>query len=81
MASVAHEVPLHEFIDPPLYSKAELLDLRRAMLLYARFFSPGPERNQQRQIAQSLCTLFKNQIWLDAHTRGPDCQQPSRFVR
>jgi hypothetical protein len=69
MASVAHEVPLHESIDPPLYSKAELLDLRRTMLLYARFFPPGPERNQQRQIAESLGSLFKNQRWLDANTR------------
>ena len=68
MASVAHEVPLREFIDPPLYSDAELRDLRRTMLLYARFLPPGPERNQQRQIAQSLGTLFKNQKWLGAHT-------------
>jgi hypothetical protein len=38
------------------------------MLLYARVFPPGPERNQHRQIAQSLGVLFKNKAWLDAHT-------------
>jgi len=38
------------------------------MLLYARFFPPGPERNQHWQVALSLGTLFKNKRWLDAHT-------------
>jgi hypothetical protein len=31
-------------------------------------FSPGPDRNQHRQIALSLGALFKNKKWLDAHT-------------
>jgi hypothetical protein len=30
--------------------------------------SPGPERNQHRQVALSLRALFKNQKWLDAHS-------------
>jgi hypothetical protein len=68
MPSVAHEVPMDLSTDLPLYSKAELIDLRRTMILYARFFPPGPERNQHRQIALSLGTLFKNEQWLDAHT-------------
>jgi hypothetical protein len=54
--------------DPPLYTKAELIDLRRTMLLYARFFPPGHERNQHRQVALSLRRLYENKKWLDAHT-------------
>jgi hypothetical protein len=68
MPSVARE-PLDQSTYPPLYNRAELIDLRRTMLLYARFFPPGPERNQHRQIAQSLGVLFRNKAWLDAHTR------------
>jgi len=53
---------------PPLYGKAELIELRRNILLYARSFPPGFERNQRRQIALSLRRLFNNTKWLDAHT-------------
>jgi hypothetical protein len=55
---------------PPLYSKAELLELRRNILLYARSFPPGYERNQHRQIALSLARLFHDAKWLDAHARA-----------
>jgi hypothetical protein len=54
--------------DPRLYSKAELVEVRRNILLYARSFPPGLERNQHRQIALSLGRLFQNPEWLDAHT-------------
>jgi hypothetical protein len=54
--------------DPPLYSKAEFVELRRNVLLYARSFPPGFERNQHRQIALSLRRLFTDRKWLDAHT-------------
>jgi hypothetical protein len=64
MPSVARELAL----DHPLYSKAELIEQRRNILRYARSFPPGPERNQHRQIARSLRTLFRNKKWLDAHT-------------
>jgi len=64
MPSVARELPLEH----PLYSKAELIEYRRNILRYARLFPPGPERNQHRQIALSLGTLFKNKEWLDTHT-------------
>jgi hypothetical protein len=53
--------------DPPLYSKAELIEHRRNILRYARSFPPGPERNQHRQIALSLRTLFRNRAWLEGH--------------
>jgi hypothetical protein len=52
----------------PLYRMADLKVLRRDLLLYARYFPPGPERNQHLQIALSLRRLFKNRKWLDAHT-------------
>jgi len=64
MPSVARELPLEH----PLYSRAELIEHRRNILRYARSFPPGPERNQHRQVALSLRTLFKNSRWLDAHT-------------
>jgi hypothetical protein len=68
MPSVASALAPDHAYDPPLYSKAELIELRRNILLYARTFPPGFERNQHRQIALSLCRLFNNQTWLDAHT-------------
>jgi hypothetical protein len=55
-------------LDRLLYTKAEIVEFRRNILRYARKFPPGPERNQHRQIALSLRTLFKNKDWLDAHT-------------
>ena len=53
--------------DHPLYSKAELIEHRRNILRYARSFPPGSERNQHRQIALSLRSLFKDRKWLEAH--------------
>ena len=63
MPSVARTLAL----DPPLYTKAELVEHRRNILRYARSFPPGPERNQHRQVAQSLRALFRNGAWLQAH--------------
>lgn len=51
-----------------LYSLDELTELRRNTLRYARTFLPGNERNQHRQLAVSLRTLFRNQKWLRTHT-------------
>jgi hypothetical protein len=68
MPSAARELPLDELSDPPLYTKTELIDLRRTILMYARFLPPGRERNQQRQIGQSLRRLFKNRKWMAANT-------------
>ncbi|CAN5414710.1 hypothetical protein BH11PSE4_BH11PSE4_25350 [soil metagenome] len=62
--SSAQRIPLSE----RRYSVAELFELRRGTLLYARSFPVGAERNQHRQIALSLRTLFKNKSWLAAHT-------------
>lgn len=66
MPSVA--AALEHSSDPPLHSKAELIELRRNVLRYARSFPPGFERNQRREIALSLRRLFKDKKWLDAHT-------------
>jgi hypothetical protein len=51
-----------------LYSKEELVELRRNTLRYARAFPPGNERNRHRQLAVSLRTLFRGEKWLRAHT-------------
>jgi hypothetical protein len=63
MPSLARELAL----DHPFYDKAELIEYRRNILRYARSFPPGPERNQHRQIALSLRTLFRNENWREAH--------------
>jgi hypothetical protein len=63
MPSLAHALALeHQF-----YDKTELIEHRRNILRYARSFPPGPERNQHRQIALSLRTLFRNGAWRDAN--------------
>jgi hypothetical protein len=51
-----------------LYSLDELTEVRRNTLRYARTFPPGNERNQHRQLAVSLRTLFKDEKWLRTHT-------------
>jgi hypothetical protein len=68
MPSVAPARAFDHSNGPPLYSKAELIELRRNILLYARSFPPGFERNQHRQIALSLRRLFNDTKWLDDHT-------------
>ena len=59
-----HRVPTFE----QRHSIEEFIQIRRDMLRYARSLPPGGERNQRRQIALSLRSLFKNKDWLDAHT-------------
>jgi hypothetical protein len=53
-----------------LYTLDELTELRRNTLRYARSFPPGDERNQHRQLAVSLRTLFKGEKWLRDHVRN-----------
>jgi hypothetical protein len=55
---------------------AYFIELRRNVLRYARTFPPGSERNQHRQIARSLRTLFRNRAWLNAHTLDGGCEKP-----
>jgi hypothetical protein len=50
------------------YSIAQLVQLRRQMLRFARSLPPGPERKDRRQTAASLRGLFRDKRWLDAHT-------------
>jgi hypothetical protein len=60
---------LHVPEDRARYTMVELLELRRTMLRFARFFARGTtKRKQKLQIAVSLGRLFKNKAWLDAHT-------------
>ena len=51
-----------------LYAIDELRVMRSEMLLYARMYPPGPQRNQRRQAALSLRSLLKNKDWLDTYT-------------
>ena len=50
------------------YPMAELINLRRQMLRFARLLPIGAERNQRRQTARSLRKLFENKAWLADHT-------------
>jgi len=63
MPSVVRELPLEH----PLYTTDDLWAIRRGVLLYARSFPPGPERNQHRQIALSVRKLFRSEKWLNQH--------------
>ena len=51
-----------------LYAIDELRVMRRELLLYARMYPAGPQRNQHRQTALSLRRLFRNKDWLDTYT-------------
>lgn len=64
MPSVSRELPLEH----PLYTAGDLWVIRRGVLLYARSFPPGPERDQHRQIALAVRRLFKSAKWLNQHT-------------
>jgi hypothetical protein len=46
-----------------LIKMEEFRSLRRDIMRYARYYPPGPERNQHRQIALSLRGLFHNKKW------------------
>ena len=55
------------------YTPGQLVQLRRQMLRFARSTPPGIERNERRQIARSLRSLFRSREWLHAHTiEGPE---------
>jgi hypothetical protein len=54
--------------DQPHYTIAELVEIRRQVLRYARSMPPGSDRNHHGQVALSLRSLFRNTPWLDAHT-------------
>ena len=53
--------------DHPIYTIANLVEKRRDVLRFARSLPLGPRRNQLRQTASSLRTLFKKKEWLDAN--------------
>jgi hypothetical protein len=58
--------------DQSRYINSQLLQLRRQMLRHARSWPRGSsERNQRRQTAASLRSLFGNKEWVDAHTVFP----------
>ena len=62
-------LPLSLLDERTRFTNSQLLQLRRQMLRYARSWPRGSsERNQRRQTAASLRSLFGNKEWLDAHT-------------
>jgi hypothetical protein len=62
---LAHRQPVEE--ERPRYTFAELVEIRRQVLRYARSIQPGPDRNQHLQVAVSLRRLFRNETWRDDH--------------
>jgi hypothetical protein len=50
------------------YSTEELIYLRRTILRACRALPIGAKRNDKRQIAASLRSLFRNEDWLNEHT-------------
>jgi hypothetical protein len=63
--SLTHRQPVEQ---PARYSMAELVEMRRQILRYARSLPPGADRNEHRQVAVSLGWLFKNTEWRGTHT-------------
>jgi hypothetical protein len=53
--------------DQPRYPIAELMEMRRQILRFARSTPPGPERDKHLQIAVSLGRLFRDKAWRNAH--------------
>jgi len=54
--------------DSDRYTIAQMIQLRRQMLRFARSLPRGSsERNERRHIAVSLRRLFRNKVWRDAH--------------
>lgn len=54
--------------DHPVYTISNLVEKRRDVLRFARLLPVGQRRNQLRQTASALRTLFKKNGWLDANT-------------
>jgi hypothetical protein len=52
-----------------IYSVRQFIEKRRAIIRDARALPPGHARNQLRQIASMLGALFRDKVWLRAHTR------------
>ena len=54
--------------DNPVYTVSQLVRLRRQMLRFARSLSRGSSaRNERRQIAASLHSLYRNKRRLEVH--------------
>jgi hypothetical protein len=55
--------------DNPVYTISQLVQLRRQMLRFARSLPRGSsDRNERRQIAASLHSLYRSKRRLDAHS-------------
>lgn len=52
-----------------IYSVRQFVEKRRMIARDARALPPGHARNQLRQVAAMLGALFRDKVWLRAHTR------------
>jgi hypothetical protein len=68
--SSLQQLQLWPINDNTRYAQGQLVQLRHQMLRFARSTSPGALRNERRQIARSLRSLFRNKEWLNTHTIG-----------
>ena len=66
--SSLQQLQLRPINDNTRYTQGQLVQLRRQMLRFARSTPLGTLRNERRQIARSLRSLFRNKQWLNAHT-------------
>jgi hypothetical protein len=71
----------HEPVETKRYTMAELYELRRIIIKHSRSRSPGPDRNEHRQIASSMCSLFKDEAWLAVHTISDGKNAVSHEIR
>jgi hypothetical protein len=55
-------------VETKRYTTAELYELRRIIIKHSRSMSPGPARNEYRQIATSMRSLSDDQGWMAVHT-------------
>jgi hypothetical protein len=55
-------------VETKRFTMTELYELRRVIIKHARSIPPGPARNEHRQIAHSMRSLFNDRAWLAVHT-------------
>jgi hypothetical protein len=55
-------------VETKRFTMAELYELRRVIIKHSRSIPPGPARNEHRQIAHSMRSLFRDKAWQAVHT-------------
>jgi hypothetical protein len=60
-----------QLVETKRFTMVELYELRRVIIKHSRSISPGPARNEHRELASSMRSLARNKRWLAVHTVGP----------